>query len=114
MSHVGHGYVYMCCGVWCGSDMVLHRVLVFCDGCWYCVLYILNFVFSGEAMGGLRHVTGYPDRPPVRVGISLGDAVASLYGVIGALMALTSDSRCTRRRCSVGRHRAPDKEMLRA
>ena len=41
-----------------------------------------------EAMGGLRHVTGYPDRPPVRVGISLGDAVASLYGVIGALMAL--------------------------
>ncbi len=39
-------------------------------------------------MGGLRHVTGYPDRPPVRVGISLGDAVASLYGVIGALMAL--------------------------
>lgn len=47
-----------------------------------------GFGAIGEAMGGLRHVTGYPDRPPVRVGISLGDAVASLYGVIGALMAL--------------------------
>ena len=47
-----------------------------------------GFGSIGEAMGGLRHVTGYPDRPPVRVGISLGDAVASLYGVIGALMAL--------------------------
>src|SRR4051812_3100361 len=47
-----------------------------------------GFVAIGEAMGGLRYVTGYPDRPPVRVGISLGDAVAALYGVIGALMAL--------------------------
>jgi formyl-CoA transferase len=47
-----------------------------------------GFGAIGEAMGGLRYVTGYPDRPPVRVGISLGDAVAALYGVIGALMAL--------------------------
>jgi formyl-CoA transferase len=47
-----------------------------------------GFGAIGEAMGGLRYVTGHPDRPPVRVGISLGDAVASLYGVIGALMAL--------------------------
>jgi formyl-CoA transferase len=47
-----------------------------------------GFGAIGEAMGGVRHVTGYPDRPPVRVGISLGDAVASLYGVIGTLMAL--------------------------
>ena len=47
-----------------------------------------GFGAIGEAMGGLRHITGYPDRPPVRVGISLGDAVASLYGVIGALIAL--------------------------
>ena len=47
-----------------------------------------GFGAIGEAMGGLRYVTGYPDRPPVRVGISLGDAVASLYGAIGALMAL--------------------------
>jgi formyl-CoA transferase len=47
-----------------------------------------GFGSIGEAMGGLRYVTGYPDRPPVRVGISLGDAVAAMYGVIGALMAL--------------------------
>jgi formyl-CoA transferase len=47
-----------------------------------------GFGAIGEAMGGLRYVTGHPDRPPVRVGISLGDAIASLYGVMGALMAL--------------------------
>lgn len=41
-----------------------------------------------EAVGGLRHVVGYPDRPPVRVGISLADTVAGLYAVIGALMVL--------------------------
>src|SRR5581483_8530104 len=49
-----------------------------------------GFGAIGEAMGGLRFVTGYPDRPPVRVGISLGDAVAALYGALGALMALRS------------------------
>lgn len=41
-----------------------------------------------EAVGGLRHLVGYPDRPPVRVGISLADSVAGLYAVIGALMGL--------------------------
>lgn len=41
-----------------------------------------------EAMGGLRNLTGYPDRPPTRLGISLGDSLAGLFGVIGALMAL--------------------------
>ncbi|AUW94418.1 MAG: carnitine dehydratase [Sulfobacillus thermosulfidooxidans] len=41
-----------------------------------------------EAMGGIRYVTGYPDRPPVRTGVSLGDELAALYGVIGALTAL--------------------------
>jgi formyl-CoA transferase len=39
-------------------------------------------------MGGLRYVSGFPDRPPVRVGISIGDSVAALHGVIGALAAL--------------------------
>ena len=47
-----------------------------------------GFGVVGEAMGGMRYVTGYPDRPPVRLGISIGDSVAALHGVIGALMAL--------------------------
>ena len=42
----------------------------------------------GESMGGIRHVSGYPDRPPVRIGISIGDSIAALHGVIGAMMAL--------------------------
>jgi formyl-CoA transferase len=41
-----------------------------------------------EAIGGLRFVTGYPDRPPTRVGVSVGDSLAGLFGVIGALMGL--------------------------
>ncbi|MGE5523397.1 MAG: CaiB/BaiF CoA transferase family protein [Rhodospirillaceae bacterium] len=47
-----------------------------------------GFGVVGESMGGMRYVTGYPDRPPVRLGISIGDSVAALHGVIGALMAL--------------------------
>jgi formyl-CoA transferase/succinyl-CoA--D-citramalate CoA-transferase len=41
-------------------------------------------------MGGIRHTTGSPDRPPSRAGISLGDALASVFGVIGTLSALVS------------------------
>ena len=47
-----------------------------------------GFGAIGEAMGGIRYVTGYPDRPPVRAGVSFGDSVAALYGVMGAMMAL--------------------------
>jgi crotonobetainyl-CoA:carnitine CoA-transferase CaiB-like acyl-CoA transferase len=47
-----------------------------------------GFANIGEAMGGIRYITGEPDRPPVRAGISLGDSLASLYAVIGALMAV--------------------------
>ncbi len=47
-----------------------------------------GFGAVGESMGGMRHVTGFPDRPPVRMNISIGDALASLHGVIGALIAL--------------------------
>ena len=47
-----------------------------------------GFGAIGESMGGLRYVSGHPDRPPVRIGISIGDSVASLHGAIGALMAL--------------------------
>ncbi len=47
-----------------------------------------GFGAIGESMGGLRYVSGHADRPPVRVGISIGDSVAALHGVIGAMMAL--------------------------
>lgn len=47
-----------------------------------------GFAAVAEAIGGLRYVTGFPDRPPVRTGVSLGDTLASLYGAIGALIAL--------------------------
>jgi formyl-CoA transferase len=47
-----------------------------------------GFGVVAEAMGGMRYVTGYPDRPPVRLGISIGDSLAALHGVIGAMMAL--------------------------
>ena len=47
-----------------------------------------GFGAIGESMGGLRYVTGYPDRPPVRPNLSIGDALASLHGVVGAMMAL--------------------------
>jgi formyl-CoA transferase len=42
----------------------------------------------GEATGGLRYITGEPGRVPVRVGVSIGDSLASLHGVIGVLLAL--------------------------
>ena len=47
-----------------------------------------GFAAIAEAMGGLRHVTGFSDRPPVRAGISIGDTLASLYATIGAMIAL--------------------------
>jgi len=47
-----------------------------------------GFANIGEAMGGIRYVTGEPGRAPVRSGISLGDSLASLYAVIGALIAV--------------------------
>jgi formyl-CoA transferase len=47
-----------------------------------------GFAAIAECMGGLRYVSGFPDRPPVRVGVSLGDTLAGLYGTLGALMAL--------------------------
>jgi formyl-CoA transferase len=46
-----------------------------------------------EAVGGLRHVTGYPDRDPVRPAAPIGDTLAGLYGAIGALMMLLGRAR---------------------
>jgi formyl-CoA transferase len=47
-----------------------------------------GFGMIGEAMGGLRHLTGEPGRVPVRCGVSIGDTLAALHGVIGVLTAL--------------------------
>jgi formyl-CoA transferase len=47
-----------------------------------------GFGAIAESMGGMRYVTGFPDRPPVRMNLSIGDSLAALHGVIGALMAL--------------------------
>ena len=47
-----------------------------------------GFGAIGESMGGLRYITGFPDRPPVRTGISIGDSIAALWAAIGGLMAL--------------------------
>ena len=52
-----------------------------------------GFGVVGEAMGGLRHLTAEPGRVPVRVGISIGDTLAALHGVIGILMALHERQR---------------------
>ena len=47
-----------------------------------------GFGVIGEAMGGMRYTTGSPDRPPARTGVSIGDSLAALYAVIGALMGV--------------------------
>lgn len=47
-----------------------------------------GFGVVAEAMGGLRHLSGEPERTPVRVGISIGDSLSALHGVIGILLAL--------------------------
>lgn len=50
----------------------------------------------GEAMGGIRHVTGDPDRPPARAGISLGDSLAATFAALGTLVALHQRGRSNR------------------
>ncbi|PLZ02630.1 formyl-CoA transferase [Burkholderia sp. WAC0059] len=47
-----------------------------------------GFGVVAEAMGGLRHLSGEPGRTPVRVGVSIGDSLAALHGVVGILLAL--------------------------
>lgn len=55
-----------------------------------------GFGGAAEAFGGLRHLTGDPDRPPARAAASVGDCVAGLYAVIGALMLLLGRARAHR------------------
>jgi succinyl-CoA--D-citramalate CoA-transferase len=52
-----------------------------------------GFGSVAEAVGGIRYVTGYPDRPSTRTGVSLGDSLAALFGVIGALLAVVARQR---------------------
>ncbi len=52
-----------------------------------------GFGSIGEAMGGIRFTTGEPDRPPARAGISVGDSLAALFAVVGALAALQERHR---------------------
>jgi formyl-CoA transferase len=52
-----------------------------------------GFGSVAESMGGIRYVTGYEDRPPTRMNISIGDTLAGMYGVIGALMGLLARER---------------------
>jgi formyl-CoA transferase len=54
-----------------------------------------GFASVAEAIGGIRALTGEPDRPPVRSGVSLGDTLAGLYATIGALLALLQRERST-------------------
>jgi formyl-CoA transferase len=52
-----------------------------------------GFGVVAEAMSGLRHLTAEPGRVPVRVGVSIGDTLAALHGVIGILLALQERHR---------------------
>jgi formyl-CoA transferase len=52
-----------------------------------------GFGVIGEAMGGLRYLTGQPGEPSVRVGVSIGDSLSALYAVIGTLLALQERNR---------------------
>lgn len=55
-----------------------------------------GFASVCEAMGGLRYISGYPDRPPVRAGLSLGDSLAGLHAALGAILALQARDRTGR------------------
>ncbi len=52
-----------------------------------------GFAAIAEAVGGFRYVNGFPDRPPARPNLSIGDTIASLHGAIGAIMALREAER---------------------
>ncbi|MGV9411986.1 CaiB/BaiF CoA transferase family protein [Nocardia sp. NPDC003693] len=54
-----------------------------------------GFAAVAEAVGGLRELVGDPDRPPVRVGVSIGDSIAGIYAAFGTVMALFQRERVT-------------------
>jgi formyl-CoA transferase len=71
-----------------------------------------GFGSVAEAMGGLRFLTGSPDRPPSRVGVSLGDSVAGLYAALGAVLALLERERGRRAARDAGPRRAGTADEL--
>ena len=73
-----------------------------------------GFGVVAEAMGGLRHLTGEPARVPVRVGVSIGDTLAALHGVIGVLMALHHRQRSVSTRYPKGRGQVIDVALYEA
>jgi formyl-CoA transferase len=52
-----------------------------------------GYALIGEAMGGLRYITGEPDRPPARAGISIGDSLSGMHAALGVMMALHARER---------------------
>ena len=73
-----------------------------------------GFGVVAEAMGGLRHLTGEPGRVPVRVGVSIGDTLASLHGVIGVLMCLQHRARSISAEAPKGRGQVVDVALYEA
>ena len=67
-----------------------------------------GFAVVAEAMGGLRHLMGEPGRAPVRAGVSLGDTLAALHGVIGVLLALQARARDVSPQAPKGRGQVVD------
>ncbi|MBI5257001.1 MAG: CoA transferase [Burkholderiales bacterium] len=73
-----------------------------------------GFAVVAEAMGGLRHLMGEPGRAPVRAGVSLGDTLAALHGVIGVLLALQARQRSTSPQAPTGRGQVVDVALYEA
>jgi formyl-CoA transferase len=73
-----------------------------------------GFAVVAEAMGGLRHLTGEPGRAPVRCGVSIGDTLAALHGVIGVLMALQARQRSISVEAPKGRGQVVDVALYEA
>jgi formyl-CoA transferase len=73
-----------------------------------------GFAVVAEAMGGMRHLMGEPGRVPVRAGVSLGDTLAALHGVIGVLLALQARGQSISPEAPKGRGQVVDVALFEA
>jgi formyl-CoA transferase len=73
-----------------------------------------GFAVVAEAMGGMRHLMGEPGRAPVRAGVSLGDTLAALHGVIGVLLALQARAKSVSADAPKGRGQVVDVALYEA